>query len=72
MTFTHKRGHGGKSSPQLLDEAVALHYRLGEVVIANLSGAENRPRRLKAMKAMRRAYTRCCRRDVRLAIQEGR
>lgn len=72
MAFTHKRSHGGRSSAALVAEAVALHKRIGDVVIANLFCAERQLRRLKAQRAMRRAYIRLCRRDVRLAIQEGR
>jgi len=70
MTFTHKRSHGGKSSPQLVNEAVALHKRLGDVLIMNLGADKRRWEQIKRLH--RRAFTRYLRREVRLTIQEGR
>lgn len=64
----HERRHGGASSEALVREAAALHRRCGDAVIANL---RDPARRHKATRVMRHAYTRFCRREVRLAMQRG-
>lgn len=71
MAFTHKRSHGGRSSAALVNEAVQLHGNLCRVLARTLVSNDEEAKG-RAIRLVRRAYQRYLRRDVRLAIQEGR
>lgn len=70
--FTHKRSHGGKSSPQLVAEAAALHKRICAALVECINGKRPHNQTRRLLRLSGRAYTRFCRREVRLEIQRER
>lgn len=66
----HLRRHGGRSTPQLVQEAADLHRRIGEAFVRACVTATNRAYRKRLVVLHMRAYRRFLRREVRLEIQQ--